>query len=443
MVVTSPLSPNLSLTTPIASSMNVSGLNIDVGNPKAPTSSTWSIPNIYITLIPPNPTNTQMHVSEGPGSTPQISSKANPQSKFPHEFSLILVGIQSHPRVPLDKVNSQPLIFHQDFRFMWAMKSRLMAGNEKDHWKILLGVIWHLKASDELYASSPLVHKEKVTGHHHPYASKPRTAHASSSREKMVDDKDENMSLTQMETNDEQRRDDFTAHEHGTHSNSEFPPPQMPLSQSMLEQSKVRQQRNQARKAHNVAKRASQKEQEKWLKAELPENVHGMRSAVHAHCLFLLKVRNKNFSSLPTPRSTEEREISIQVAGNLGYFPKDVFNEPSTQVQSQGFQSYCENELHKLGLKRFTWNWESSWQHPFNELMSMVFYRTFRLALVSTKNQNYCWNKDHNSYGVVAALMKQYFTYLKREWKSIQKDAEYFVKKKENQKLAKIRQRVS
>ncbi|MBW0583313.1 hypothetical protein O181_123028, partial [Austropuccinia psidii MF-1] len=50
---------------------------------------------------------------------------------------------------------------------------------------------------DELYASSPLVHKEKVTGHHHPYASKPRTGHASSSREKIVDDEDENMSLTQ------------------------------------------------------------------------------------------------------------------------------------------------------------------------------------------------------------------------------------------------------
>ncbi|MBW0574769.1 hypothetical protein O181_114484 [Austropuccinia psidii MF-1] len=84
----SPLSPNIPLTTPIASSMNVSGLNIDVGNTKAPTSSTWSIPNISVTQIPPNPTNTQMHVSEGPEGTPQISSNANPQSKFPCEFLL-------------------------------------------------------------------------------------------------------------------------------------------------------------------------------------------------------------------------------------------------------------------------------------------------------------------------------------------------------------------
>ncbi|MBW0580319.1 hypothetical protein O181_120034 [Austropuccinia psidii MF-1] len=68
--------------------MNVSGLNIDVGNAMVQTSSTWSILNVSITPIPPNPTNTQMHVPEGPGSTPEISSKANPQLKFPHEFLL-------------------------------------------------------------------------------------------------------------------------------------------------------------------------------------------------------------------------------------------------------------------------------------------------------------------------------------------------------------------
>ncbi|MBW0521058.1 hypothetical protein O181_060773 [Austropuccinia psidii MF-1] len=90
-------------------------------------------------------------------------------------------------------------------------------------------------AGDELYASSPLVHKEKVTGRHHPYASKPRMGHASSSREKIVDYEDETMSLTQSERNVEPRRDNFTAHEQGTQSNSEFTHPQMALAQSMLE----------------------------------------------------------------------------------------------------------------------------------------------------------------------------------------------------------------
>ncbi|MBW0484394.1 hypothetical protein O181_024109 [Austropuccinia psidii MF-1] len=82
----SPMSPNIPLKTPLASSMKVSGLNIDVGNATLKTSSTRSIPNISVTPIPPNPTNTQMHVSEGPGRTPEISSKANPQSKFPRDF---------------------------------------------------------------------------------------------------------------------------------------------------------------------------------------------------------------------------------------------------------------------------------------------------------------------------------------------------------------------
>ncbi|MBW0554962.1 hypothetical protein O181_094677 [Austropuccinia psidii MF-1] len=171
--------------------------------------------------------------------------------------------------------------------------------------------------------------------------------HASSSREKIVDDKDENVSLTQSETRDEPRRENFTVQEQGTQSNSVFTHPQMPLAQSMLNQSEMRQGRNKACKAHNVAKCARQKEKQKWLKVELPENVHGVRSAVHANCLFLLKVRDKDFSSLPAPPSTEEHEIEIQVAGNLGYVPEDVLNEPSKQVQSHGFQSYCKNELHK------------------------------------------------------------------------------------------------
>ncbi|MBW0472187.1 hypothetical protein O181_011902 [Austropuccinia psidii MF-1] len=89
----------------------------------------------------------------------------------------------------------------------------------------------------------------------------------------------------------------------------------------MLHQSKMRQQRNQACKAQNLAKHAIQKEKQRWLKAELPENVYGMISVLHAHCLFLLKVKDKDFSSLPAPPSTEEQEIAIQVAGHLRYVP--------------------------------------------------------------------------------------------------------------------------
>ncbi|MBW0467588.1 hypothetical protein O181_007303 [Austropuccinia psidii MF-1] len=133
----SPMSPNIPLTTPIASSMNVSGLNINVGNAISQTSSTWSIPNISVTTIPPNPSNTQMLVSEGPGSIPEISSKANPQCKFPQDFLLNpvqnLVASQG-------KVKGQPSRVQRNLSFIWAMKSGLMVGGKKDHWKMLLGV---------------------------------------------------------------------------------------------------------------------------------------------------------------------------------------------------------------------------------------------------------------------------------------------------------------
>ncbi|MBW0558393.1 hypothetical protein O181_098108 [Austropuccinia psidii MF-1] len=82
----STMSLNIPLTTPIASSMKFSGLSIDVGNVMAQTSSTWTIPNISVTPIPPNSTNTKMHVSEGPGAKLGITSKANKQSEFPYDF---------------------------------------------------------------------------------------------------------------------------------------------------------------------------------------------------------------------------------------------------------------------------------------------------------------------------------------------------------------------
>ncbi|MBW0528934.1 hypothetical protein O181_068649 [Austropuccinia psidii MF-1] len=81
-----PMSPNISLTPPIASSINVSGLNIDFGNTTAKPSFTWTIPNISVTPILLDATNMQMHVSEGPGSTPEISLKANQKSKFACDF---------------------------------------------------------------------------------------------------------------------------------------------------------------------------------------------------------------------------------------------------------------------------------------------------------------------------------------------------------------------
>ncbi|MBW0477001.1 hypothetical protein O181_016716 [Austropuccinia psidii MF-1] len=96
-------------------------------------------------------------------------------------------------------------------------------------------------AGDELYAFLPLVNKEKDTGHHHPYSSKPEMGHSSSSREEIVNDEDGNMSSTQSETNGEPRRDNFSENEVENQSNSEFTHPQIPPTKSMLDQSKMRQ----------------------------------------------------------------------------------------------------------------------------------------------------------------------------------------------------------
>ncbi|MBW0478035.1 hypothetical protein O181_017750 [Austropuccinia psidii MF-1] len=227
-----------------------------MGNATSQTSSTWSIPNISVTLIPPNPTNTQMHVYEGSGSTPEISSKANNQFKFACYFHLNPVQKPVESQEPLGQ-SKQPLL-------NIPSASQVHVGNEKRvdglQQKNTIGkcyLEWTLgdmapkcksvqsqepiQACDALYASSPLVHKEKVTGFHHSYASKLRMGHPSSLREKTLDDEDENMSPNHSEKNDEPRRDDLLVHEEGTQSNSELTHPQMPLTQSMLNQSKMRQ----------------------------------------------------------------------------------------------------------------------------------------------------------------------------------------------------------
>ncbi|MBW0571123.1 hypothetical protein O181_110838 [Austropuccinia psidii MF-1] len=132
-----------------------------------------------------------MHVSEGPEGTSQISSNTNTQSKFPREFPHNPGWNPVASQDPFGQ-SKQPIL-------NITSGSQVHAGNEKrvDGWRQkrpFENVTWSglldgnqgftLHQSDELYASSPLVHKEKVTGRHHPYASKPRMGHASSSIEK-------------------------------------------------------------------------------------------------------------------------------------------------------------------------------------------------------------------------------------------------------------------
>ncbi|MBW0468353.1 hypothetical protein O181_008068 [Austropuccinia psidii MF-1] len=216
--IQSPMSPKIPLPTPIASSMNVSGLNIDVGNATSQNSSTWSIPNISVTQILPNPTNTQVHVSEGHEAHQKSHQRIIHNPNFHGTSSLIQVHMGDkkwvdggQQKIPLKNVTWSGLsVGNPGFTLHQNMvpKGKTVRCQEQ------------IEDCDELYASSPLVHKEKVTGCNHPYASKPIRGHASSSREKIVDHEDENMSPTQGETNDEPRRENFMTHEQGTQSNS-------------------------------------------------------------------------------------------------------------------------------------------------------------------------------------------------------------------------------
>ncbi|MBW0470672.1 hypothetical protein O181_010387 [Austropuccinia psidii MF-1] len=163
-------------------------------------------------------------MSEGSGSTPPISSKANPQSKFPHDFLLNPCWNPVSSQEPFGKIKQPTLNIPSGSQVHVGDEKCVDGGTKKDHWKMLLRVvcqreIWDLpfikvilmmeyklfhnliclfhgldmapkgktvlsqetiKDCDELYASLPLVHQEKVTGHHYPYPSKPRTAHSSS-----------------------------------------------------------------------------------------------------------------------------------------------------------------------------------------------------------------------------------------------------------------------
>ncbi|MBW0520851.1 hypothetical protein O181_060566 [Austropuccinia psidii MF-1] len=78
---------------------------------------------------------------------------------------------------------------------------------------------------------------------------------------------------------------------------------------------------------------------------------------------------------------------------------------------------------------------ESSWQHPLNERMTIIFDHTFCLALVGTEYHHFCWDKDQHTHGVVSSLMEQYPSYLKKEWKAIQQNPECVTTKREKQRI--------
>ncbi|MBW0493181.1 hypothetical protein O181_032896 [Austropuccinia psidii MF-1] len=161
-----------------------------------------------------------MHWSKGPGSTPEISSKANKQSNFPCDFLLNPCGNPVESQEPLGK-SKKP-------SFNTPSGSWVDGGKEK--------------RTLENFAQTAFLEGNPGLSLHQNMAPKGKTvqyqekieycemSHAGSLREEIVDDEDENISSTQIETNGEPRRDNFTEHEEGTWENSESTHPQMPIA---------------------------------------------------------------------------------------------------------------------------------------------------------------------------------------------------------------------
>lgn len=206
---------------------------------------------------------------------------------------------------------------------------------------------------------------------------------------------------------------------------------------------RARNQKGLRSKKHSSAKRQTQKERKIELNGQLPDGIGPMRTVVHTHCRFLLQIQEKNLATMPGPPSPQERQTVVTVSKHPGFDEDPPNIAASKHLHSKAYQGYVSTQLRKLCLSRFLWDWESSWTHPFNEVMSLIFYRTLDMALMSGEYNNYFWSQDHNTHAIVSSLMEKYFYHLQSEWKAMSKDADHVAKTKEKQRLSALRKRVS
>ncbi|CAH7683978.1 hypothetical protein PPACK8108_LOCUS17851, partial [Phakopsora pachyrhizi] len=202
-----------------------------------------------------------------------------------------------------------------------------------------------------------------------------------------------------------------------------------PQSEYELETCK-RQRKGLRKKTTDKSKRLSRNQRLKKINGELPENVGGMRTVVQVHCGFLLGIQDRNLAIIPPTPSAEEREIAIEQAGHAGFVPEGFDTGPSVSRQTKAYKSFVKSKLLKLGLHWFLWDWDSSWTHPSNELMSIIFYKTLDLALLSCEYHNYTWVTEHSNHAIVSGLMEKYFYHLQSTWRAQQKDGEALAKRR-------------
>ncbi|OAV87526.1 hypothetical protein PTTG_29403 [Puccinia triticina 1-1 BBBD Race 1] len=162
----------------------------------------------------------------------------------------------------------------------------------------------------------------------------------------------------------------------------------------------------------------------KDLRGTLPEGSEPLKNIVHQHTRLLLGVTGTDLKTLPLQPNAEERDLAVQRGKNLGFDQPRPTAPASTSNHTQAYKSWLQTQLRDLGLTRFTFDWESSWKHPFNQLMDVVFYRTLSMALHSGEYNNHPWSPDHATHAIASALLERYFNHLQTQWKLIQKGGE-------------------
>ncbi|KAA1071200.1 hypothetical protein PGTUg99_015088 [Puccinia graminis f. sp. tritici] len=136
------------------------------------------------------------------------------------------------------------------------------------------------------------------------------------------------------------------------------------------------------------AKRKTKKERMKELQGALPDGSDAMKNIVHRHARLLLGVIGTDLKTLPASPTNEERDIAVQRGKSESYNQPNPTAPPSQQSHTQAYKSWIQTQIRTLGLTRFTFDWESSWKHPFNQLMDLLFYRTIYMALHSGEYNN-------------------------------------------------------
>ncbi|KAI7943984.1 hypothetical protein MJO28_011512 [Puccinia striiformis f. sp. tritici] len=70
--------------------------------------------------------------------------------------------------------------------------------------------------------------------------------------------------------------------------------------------------------------------------------------------------------------TTEERELAVQRGKNISFDQPPNTAPASKSNHTHAFKSWICTQLGSLGLTRFTFDWDSTWKHPYNQLMDLL-----------------------------------------------------------------------